>query len=565
MAELKTQLDLQQIPKIVGEDGTQLLARCYAVLEHTRWPLYIVGPSGSGKSIIAMNLARQYALAKNVPAYYVQLSPEQTKTSLILGLRLENGSLAVKNGVVADCMERGGIIIVDEATHSVQEILLMFNSILDRTSVTAIGDKMIYAHEDFRIVFCSNDSRYSGNVKLPQSFAQRLVSFYFDYPTAEDELLIVEQIVAEECRANDVVPVSLKRYIIELMREVRSNTYPLSVRNAAIAVVLCNLELLRRPEWRQTMIDSYFYDNRNVESIKRYLAKRVLGCEAASVTDLTDRRIMELEQALSAIGIGTFKEIIELKAKMQNAASQTGKLAGVGRMVSRSGDTSQFFLDTVRKYRREIGELEYIFKQSFTSMKIIGAYDGDVNLKKQQEAYLASKTAEESRVYQYYLRRKVSVDIMIIRDVSGSTYRFEREYAEALIEILAAVNNFDGIRTLVIDFEGGAKVRKSFIDKAEQTSIVPLSGGGTNLLPAVRLLQEQVLKGKRRLLFLLSDGEINDREQAERELNDYCRRNQIEMVKITFDEEDKYGYEHTTIINLHRFLARRIIEKGAAY
>lgn len=123
MAELKTQLDLQQIPKIVGEDGTQLLARCYAVLEHTRWPLYIVGPSGSGKSIIAMNLARQYALAKNVPAYYVQLSPEQTKTSLILGLRLENGSLAVKNGVVADCMERGGIIIVDEATHSVQEIL----------------------------------------------------------------------------------------------------------------------------------------------------------------------------------------------------------------------------------------------------------------------------------------------------------------------------------------------------------------------------------------------------------------------------------------------------------
>ena len=98
-------------------------------------------------------------------------------------------------------------------------------------------------------------------------------------------------------------------------------------------------------------------------------------------------------------------------------------------------------------------------------MKIIGAYDGDVNLKKQQEAYLASKTAEESRVYQYYLRRKVSVDIMIIRDVSGSTYRFEREYAEALIEILAAVNNFDGIRTLVIDFEGGAKVRKVLLIK----------------------------------------------------------------------------------------------------
>lgn len=247
---------------------------------------------------------------KNVPAYYVQLSPEQTKTSLILGLQLEGGSLTVKNGVVADCMERGGVIVVDEATHSVQEILLMFNSILDRTSVTAIGDKMIYTHEDFRIVFCSNDSRYAGNVKLPQSFAQRLVSFYFDYPAAADELLIVEQIVAEECQAADVVPASLKRYIIELMREVRSNTYPLSVRNAAIAVVLCNLELLRRPDWRQAAVDPYFYDDRNVESVKRYLAKRVLGCEAASVPDLTDKRITELEQAVSAIGIGIFKEII---------------------------------------------------------------------------------------------------------------------------------------------------------------------------------------------------------------------------------------------------------------
>ena len=98
------------------------------------------------------------------------------------------------------------------------------------------------------------------------------------------------------------------------------------------------------------------------------------------------------------------EHIRELKAKMQNAATQVGKLAGAGRMVSRAGDTSQFFLDTVHKYRREISELEYIFKQSFTSMKIIDAYDGDVNLKKQQEAYLASKTAEESKVYQYYLR-----------------------------------------------------------------------------------------------------------------------------------------------------------------
>lgn len=97
-----------------------------------------------------------------------------------------------------------------------------------------------------------------------------------------------------------------------------------------------------------------------------------------------------------------------LRARMENMATQVGKLAGVGRFVSYSSDKSQFFLDTVRKYHHEISELEYIFRQSFTAMKIISAFDGDVDLKKLQEAYLASKTAEESKVYQYYLKCKVS-------------------------------------------------------------------------------------------------------------------------------------------------------------
>ncbi|MDY4920539.1 MAG: vWA domain-containing protein [Phascolarctobacterium sp.] len=264
----------------------------------------------------------------------------------------------------------------------------------------------------------------------------------------------------------------------------------------------------------------------------------------------------------------TLEEIVRkekvkvLQAFMQNAATQVGKLAGVGRFWGKSYNASQFFLDTIKKYQRDIAELEYIFRQNFTSMKVLESFDGDINLAKQQEAYLASKTGEETRVYQYYLKRKVSVDIMIIRDVSGSTYQFEREYAEALIEILAAVNSFEGIRTLVIDFESGATLRKSFDQKLNEANIIPVSGGGTNMLPAVKLLEEQGLKGKRRLLFILSDGEINDRKQAEKELAEHCERNEIELIKLTFDPEDKYGYEHTSIMNLPKCLAQKIIARG---
>ncbi|MDR1617028.1 MAG: AAA family ATPase [Syntrophomonadaceae bacterium] len=268
-------------------------------------------PFRFGKNHYCHEYRKKYALERKVPAYYVQLSPEQTKTSLILGLRLEQGSLVVKNGIVAECMERGGVIVVDEATHAMQEVLLMFNSILDRTSVTAIGDKIVFAHENFRILFCANDSQYSGNIKLPQSFAQRLVCFYFDYPESEDELKIVDKIVAEECKIPDEVPVEVKRYVIDIMREMRSKTYPLSVRNAAIAVVMCNLALARTQRNVDTVtVDDYFITGNNVESIRRSIAERIGFKDVENISDLSSPELNRFVKFISVIGVKRFKEII---------------------------------------------------------------------------------------------------------------------------------------------------------------------------------------------------------------------------------------------------------------
>jgi hypothetical protein len=308
---LNTRFDVSKVPEIVGHSGNELLQRCYNVLNHTKWPIYIVGPSGSGKSIIAMNIAKKYSLARGVPAYYVQLSPEQTKTSLILGLRLDGGSLVVKNGIVAECMEAGGVIVVDEATHTMQEVLLMFNSILDRTSVTAIGDKTVFANENFRILFCANDSQYSGNTKLPQSFAQRLVCFYFDYPAAEDELKIVDKIIAEECAIPDMVPAEVKKYVVDMMREMRSKTYPLSVRNAAIAAVMCNLEFAGAGKSIDTVtVDDYFIKGNNVESIRRSIAERLGAKDVENVASLVSPELESFVKFISVIGVERFREII---------------------------------------------------------------------------------------------------------------------------------------------------------------------------------------------------------------------------------------------------------------
>ena len=309
MTNMNTTLNLKNIPKIVGIHGKKMFNECMGILNYTRWPIYISGPSGSGKSIIAMNLAKKYAQDNNVPAYYVQLSPEQTKTSLILGLRLENGSLVVKNGVVADCMEKGGIIIVDEATHSMQEVLLMFNSILDRTSVTAIGDKIIYAHENFRIVFCSNTSQYAGNIKLPQSFAQRLVAFNFDYPEFEDEVEITKKIVDDEMNLEFDLPDVMVKYIVNLMREIRSEQFPLSVRNAAIATVMLNIEYDEELA-NNVIINDYFTNGTMVELIRKNIAKKIFNCDIRDISALNGEEVTTFTKVVSHIGLERFKEII---------------------------------------------------------------------------------------------------------------------------------------------------------------------------------------------------------------------------------------------------------------
>jgi MoxR-like ATPase len=229
-----------------------------------------------------------------------------TKTSLILGLRLVAGSLEVVDGVVAQCMKEGGIIVIDEAAHTTHELLLMLNSVLDRTSVTSVGDTIVYAEESFRVVLCANDSSYAGNVRLPQSFAQRLVALAFDYPGFDNELAITHAIAEAECRSPLTVPDSVARHVVATMRLVRTGAYPLSARNAAIILVLLNLA-----ERKATSeLDPYFTDPDTAEAKRRAAAVRVLGKgdEDLEVGDLRAPAVEEFLAFVSAVGVQRFRE-----------------------------------------------------------------------------------------------------------------------------------------------------------------------------------------------------------------------------------------------------------------
>ena len=309
------ELNYNKVPKLRGKDAKVRFKKATKALALTRWPLYFVGPSGSGKTIIAMNVAKYYATKNNVPAYYVQLSPDQTKTSLILGLRLDNGSLVPKRGVVANAMDEGAIIVVDEAPHASQELLLMFNSICDRTSVTAIGDDSVVAEDTFRVIFCGNTSNYAANQKLPQSFAQRMIAFNFDFPNAKDEASIAYKMYCDELNGNRKVPSVVAKYVTGIIREARNERFPLSVRNVAAALMLMDISLEEDFDYEnanQLEIEKAIsaIGGENTESLMNRVFSMIHGMNSNIERVLDDQQTHELFAFVTHLTADTFVDSV---------------------------------------------------------------------------------------------------------------------------------------------------------------------------------------------------------------------------------------------------------------
>ena len=171
---------------------------------------------------------------------------------------------------------------------------------------------------------------------------------------------------------------------------------------------------------------------------------------------------------------------------------------------------STFFVDTALKRRNEIESLRRVFESAFTDYKNIRVKEGDINFNKQQDAYVNSITGEEGKNYLYRKKEKVLVDIVIARDISGSTSCFKEKYAEALVVFLAALENLEGIRTAQLDFNGREFENKTFDTAIESAMINPKADGGTSICGVYRKVLGYDFKGKRNLFIVLTDGEFYD-------------------------------------------------------
>lgn len=341
LAVTMNQLDLSKVPPVVGKEPRDRLVRLYALMNNLTKPLYFVGPAGSGKTVTGMALLKMYAEEYSVPAYIVQVSPELTKSQLVIGKQLKRGSLVTVKGCLAVAAELGAPVLVDEAQQSSQELLATMQSLFERNANITDGSEIVYARDTFRVIFASNASTsHAANVPLPQAFGSRVITERFDYPNFEDEVEITKAIVTDPqfSRLPLRIPDSVVRFVVGLMREHRSEFYPLSARNAAACVGYMNvmahakgfteslkqnangtfeervrgeLDELARSIRSELNLAQGEGGNQNLEMFLAKTYRRIHDADAASTLALTDDgAVREFLEFLCAYGSSDFTKAI---------------------------------------------------------------------------------------------------------------------------------------------------------------------------------------------------------------------------------------------------------------
>lgn len=155
-------------------------------------PVMLIGPTGSGKSVCAGQVAK----ALDMPMYYTNNASEEYK---LLGFTDAHGKY--KETQFYKAFKDGGLFFLDEIDNSHPSALLSLNSAIGATTNGNIymsfeDGKFTEAHPNFRIIAAANtwgngaNRMYCGRSELDSASLDRFIQIYFDYDPKIEKSLI---------------------------------------------------------------------------------------------------------------------------------------------------------------------------------------------------------------------------------------------------------------------------------------------------------------------------------------------------------------------------------------
>lgn len=161
--------------KVSGKTHKEFARTCKLV--EMGLPVYLYGPTGTGKT----TLAKQIAEALGLPFY--KMGAAQTKYDYT-GYNDAGGNY-VPTGL-AQAVINGGVCLCDEVDGSQPDALLCINALRDGDAIE-LGGKMYQPHKDFRLIVTANTvgtgatEEYTGRAALDAAFLNGFIKIKVDY------------------------------------------------------------------------------------------------------------------------------------------------------------------------------------------------------------------------------------------------------------------------------------------------------------------------------------------------------------------------------------------------
>ena len=189
-------------------------------LMHSSDPLYLFGPTGSGKT----SLIKQLAARLNYPVFEVTGHSRLEFPDLVGHLAVRSGNMEFQHGPLALAMKHGGLFLLNELDLLEPATATGLNGVLDGEPlcVPENGGELITPHPMFRFAATANTNGgsdetglYQGTLRQNLAFLDRFWLCEVGYPSKDTE----ERLLAKHVPK---LPDAIRKTMIDFATEVRA-------------------------------------------------------------------------------------------------------------------------------------------------------------------------------------------------------------------------------------------------------------------------------------------------------------------------------------------------------